>query len=69
MAKGKQDAVEETVSEVPGATAEAPRATGEDENGNPTISWERPTGFSITTAYNEDTVAYALENGWKPLPK
>ena len=44
-------------------------ATGQDEEGNPTISWERPTGFSITTVYNEATVAYALENGWKPLAK
>ena len=61
MARVKKDA-QETVQEVPGAT-------GEDENGNPTISWERPTGFSITTAYNEDTIAYALEQGWKPLSK
>ena len=53
---------EETVPAVLGAT-------GQDEEGNPTISWERPTGFSITTVYNEDTIAYALENGWKPLSK
>jgi hypothetical protein len=59
--KVEKDATE-TVSEVP-------RATGEDENGNPTITWERPTGFSLTTAFNEATVAYALENGWKPLAK
>ncbi len=45
------------------------KATGQDEEGNPTISWGRPTGFSITTVYNEATVAYALENGWKPLAK
>jgi hypothetical protein len=51
------------------AVPEVPRATGQDEEGHPTISWERPTGFSITTAYNEDTIAYALENGWKPLAK
>lgn len=51
------------------AVPEVPRATGEDENGNPTISWERPTGFSLTTVYNDETVAYALANGWKPLAK
>lgn len=52
----------ETVPKVPGAT-------GQDEEGNPTISWERPRGFSITTVYNEDAIAYALANGWKPLSK
>mgnify|MGYP003544675100 CR=1 FL=1 len=46
-----------------------PGATGQHEEGNPTISWERPSGFSITTVYNEATIAYALENGWKPLSK
>lgn len=61
MARAKKGEAE-TVPEVPGAT-------GQDEEGNPTISWERPTGFSITTVYNEDTIAYALENGWKPLSK
>ena len=60
MARAKKG--EETVPEVP-------RATGQDEEGNPTISWERPTGFSITTVYNEDAIAYALANGWKPLSK
>ena len=60
MARVKK--VEETMQEVL-------EATGQDEEGNPTISWERPTGFSITTVYNEDTIAYALENGWKPLSK
>ena len=61
MARVKKDETE-TVSEVP-------EATGKNEEGYPTISWERPSGFSITTIYNEDTIAYALENGWKPLDK
>ena len=61
MARVKKDA-EETVSEVPAAT-------GTNEEGHPTISWERPTGFSLTTIYTEETVAYALANGWKALPK
>jgi hypothetical protein len=43
-------------------------ATGTDENGNPTITWERPSGFTLTTVFNDDTVAYAMENGWTPLP-
>ena len=61
MAREKKDETK-TVPEVP-------RATGENEEGYPTISWERPSGFSITTVWNEDTVAYALANGWKPLAK
>lgn len=57
------------VTDEPEILPEVPRATGTDDEGNPTITWERPSGFSITTVFSEDTVAYALENGWKPLPK
>ena len=24
--------------------------------------------FTLTTVFNDDTVAYAMENGWTPLP-
>ena len=31
------------------------------------ITWERPTGFTLTTNASQNTIDYARANGWKVI--
>lgn len=51
------------------AVPAVPEDSGRGEPGIPAgateITWERPSGFTLTTNASQDTIDYARASGWK----